>query len=177
MEKYIMEEKSKISDDFLTEHLIGFGSTRGCALMGKTPFDKLETVQNFLLERGFAEFDGEDKPGGRFVVVDCLKEAQDADSVTKTAERYRNVPYVIFNHCEGILCRDDVLKVFAHLLDPDEYDIWFPTESFYVFISEKSTIPKESNYLAGSHEEDHIASFRNFVSCYDFDKKEQCIEA
>jgi hypothetical protein len=171
-----MEEKSEIFD-LLAEYIVGFGSARGCALLGETLFDKMKAVQDFLLEQGFTEFNGKGKTDDKFVVIDCLGETGDADSVTKIAEKYQNVPYVIFNHCEGILCRDDVLKVFAHLLDADEYDIWFPTKSFYVFIGDKNTIPQEANYPAGSQEEDHVASFRNFVGCYDFDKKEQCIGA
>jgi hypothetical protein len=161
-EEHYMENKSKISDDFLTEYLVGFGSTRGCALMGKTPFDKLKTVQDFLLERGC-----------KLEVIDCRKEARDADSVTKMAEKYQNTPYLIFNHCENILCRDDVLKVFAHLLDADEYDIWFPTESFYVFLGDKNTIPRKTDCPAGSYEEDHIASFCTYINCYDFDAGKQ----
>jgi hypothetical protein len=172
-----MEEKSKISDDFLTEYLIGFGSARGCALMGKTPFDKLEAVQTFLSERGFAKFNGKGRTDDKFVVIDCPKEAQDADSITKVSERYQSIPYVIFNNCEGILCRDDILKVFAHLLDSDEYSILFPTESFYVFIGDKNTLPQRANFPAGSSEEDHVASFCNFINCYDFDKEKQYVEA
>jgi hypothetical protein len=159
-----MEDKSKISD-FLSEYLTGFGSTRGCALLGKAPFDKLKAVQDFLSGHGCG-----------FKVIDCLKEARDADSVTKAAERYRNIPYAIFNHCEGILCQNEVLKVFAHLLDADEYSILFPTESFYVFLGDKNTIPQESGYPAGSYEGDHIASFRTYVNCYSFDKNEQYAE-
>jgi hypothetical protein len=158
-----MEEKCKYSD-FLAEYLTGFGSTRGCALLGKTPFDKLKAVQDFLSGHDY-----------RFEVIDCPNKARDADSVTKVAERHQNVPYVIFNHCEGILCQDDVLKVFAHLLDANEYPILFPTESFYVFLGNKNTIPQEADYPAGSYEEDHIASFRTYINCYDFDKEKQYI--
>jgi glutaredoxin len=160
-----MEEKNKIPDDFLTEYLVGFGNTRGCALLGKAPFDKLKTVQDFLSRHGYG-----------FEVIDCLKESQEADSVTKVAERYRNIPYIIFNHCEGILCQNEVLKVFAHLLDSEEYPVLFSTESFYVFLGDKDTMPQEADYPAGSYEGDHIASFRTYVNCYDFDRNEQYAE-
>jgi hypothetical protein len=166
-----MENDKIPGNDFLTEYLMGFGSIRGCALLGKTSFDKLKITRNFLLEQGFGELNDEGKLDGKFVVIDCPNEAGDADSVTKIAKRYRNIPYVIFNHCEGILGRDDVLKVFAHLLDADEYSILFPTESFYVFLGDKNPIPQEVDYPAGSSEEDHIASFCNFINCYDFDKE------
>jgi hypothetical protein len=69
-----MKEKSEIFDDFLTERLAGFESARGRALLGETPFDKLEAVQDFLSGQGY-----------RFEVIDCRKEARDADSVAKAA--------------------------------------------------------------------------------------------
>jgi hypothetical protein len=78
----ISMKNGKIPDnDFLTEYLTGFGSTRGCALLGKTAFNKLEAVRNFLSERGFVELGGEGEADERFVVIDCPKETQDADSV------------------------------------------------------------------------------------------------
>jgi hypothetical protein len=164
-----MEEKSKIPDNFLAECLVGFGSSRGCAFLGKTRFDKLKAVQRFLSGRGFGEFDGKDPKTDKFIVIDCPKEARDSNSLIKIAEKCQNFPYVIFNHCEDILCRDDVLKAFAHLLDVNEYDIWFPTNSFYVFLGDKNTIPRKEDYPAGSYEEDHISSFCTFVNCHDFD--------
>lgn len=56
-----MVEKSRLSDDFLTERLVGFGSARGRALLGETSFDKLKAVQEFLSGRGYSEFDGKGK--------------------------------------------------------------------------------------------------------------------
>jgi glutaredoxin len=153
-----VEEISGISGEFLSEYLTSFGSSRGCALLGKTPFDKLKAVKDFLTGRDC-----------QFEAINCRKEARDADSVIKMAEKHQNTPYVIFNHCEDILCRDDVFKIFAHLLDADEYDVWFPTESFYVFLGDKNTIPQRAGFPAGSYEEDHIASFCTYVNCYDFD--------
>jgi hypothetical protein len=153
-----MEEKSKLSDDFLIEYLTGFGSTRGCALLGRTPFDKLKAIRDFLSGQGH-----------EFILVDCQNEARDADSITKIAKRYQNAPYVIFNRCEGILCQDDIIKVFVHLLDVDEYSILFPTESFYVFLGDKNTLGQGVN----EENRDHIDSFCTFVNCYDFDKNER----
>jgi hypothetical protein len=111
--------------------------------------------------------------GYAFETIDCPNEAQDADSVTKIAERYQNIPYVIFNRCEGILCQNEVLKVFVHLLDSKEYPVLFSTESFYVFLGDKDTIPQKADCSDGSYEGDQIASFRTYVNCHDFDKNEQ----
>jgi hypothetical protein len=168
-----MAEKGKIFKDFLTEYLMGFGSARGCALLGKTDFDKLKVVRDFLSGQGLGEFDGKGEASGKFIVIDCPEEARDADSVTQAAKRYRNVSYVIFNNCGDILCQDDVLKVFAHLLDADEYDIWFPTVSFFVFLGDKNTIPQKAGYPPGSWESDHIDSFCAYIKCRDFDKNKR----
>jgi hypothetical protein len=168
-----MEEKVEICNNFLTECLMSFGNTKGCAFLGKTPFDKLKAVQDFLSGRGFSEFDEKGRIDNKFVVIDCRREARDADFVMKMAEKYQTIPCVIFNHCEGILCRDDVLKTFAHILDADEYDIWFSAESFYVFLGDKNTLLQKAACSAGSCEEDHIASFCTYVNCYDFDTKKR----
>jgi hypothetical protein len=157
-------EKCKISD-FLSEYFTGFGSTRECALLGKTPFNKLKAVQDFLSGHAYG-----------FETIDRLNETGDADSVTKVAEKYRNAPCVIFSHCEGILCLDDTLKVFAHLLDSEEYPVLVPSESFYMFHGDKNTIPQESDYPTGGYEGGHIASFRIYVNCFDFDKDKQYVE-
>jgi hypothetical protein len=151
-------EKDKISgNDFLAEYLTDFGSTRGCALLGKTSFDKLKTVREFLSGQGVTD--------DKLVVIDCPNETGDADSVIKLAKKYQKAPYVIFNRCEGLLCRNDVLKVFAHLLDPDEYSVLFPSESFYVFLGDENTLGRGK-----VENSDHLDSFCTFVNCYDFDK-------
>jgi hypothetical protein len=154
-------KKDKMPDrEFWEEYLAGRRAAGGCALLGKTAFDKLEAVKGCLSEHGLKESDA--------AVVDC-REIRDADAIMDAARRYHDTPYVIFDSCEDVLCRNDVLKVFAHLLDADEYDIWFPTESFYVFLGDRNTIPRREDYPAGSWEEDHIASFCSRVGCYDFD--------
>jgi hypothetical protein len=159
-----METRKMPGKDFWDEYLIPWMSTRGCALVGKTGFDKLKAVTDYL--------SGVPAGDSGWIVADC-RETPDADFVTKTAEQYQSVPYVIFNHCECILCRDDVLKVFARLFDADEYDIRFPTESFYVFLGDKNTIPQRTGGHAGSREADRIDSFCTYVKCYDFDTGRQ----
>jgi hypothetical protein len=155
-------DRNKIPEKgFWEEYLSDWGSSRGCAFLGKTGFDKLGVVQNFLKEAG-----------REFAVVDC-RETSDADAITDAAKRYREVPYVIFNNCEGILSQDGVLKVFAHILDADEYSIDFPTKSFYVFLGDKNTLCQIEDYSAGSPEADHIASFCSFVQCHDLDTEKR----
>jgi hypothetical protein len=174
-------------DGFWEEHLMPFGSSRGCALLGRTAFDKLSEVRKFLTDRKFTEFvhTGFDpvkfdhaecdswEASGHFVIHDCRIRGQginvDADSILEIAGVYRNAPYVIFSNCEDILRQDDVLRIFVHLLDKDEYRVPFPCKSFYVFLGDRNTIPRKGDYSAGSPVADHIDSFCTYVRCYDFD--------
>jgi hypothetical protein len=45
-----------------------------------------------------------------------------------------------------------------------------------VFLGDKNTIPQETEYPAGSYKGDHVASFRTYINCYNFDKNEQYAE-
>lgn len=153
-----MKRSETPDKDFWEEYMAGGGR----ALPGKTAFDKLDAARSRLSERGFKETD--------WAAADC-REACGAGAIMNAAKRYWNTPRVIFNNCGGVLCRDDVLKVFAHLLDADEYGTRFPAKSFYVFLGDKNTIPQAADCPAGSYEEDHIMSFCSFVNCYDFDKE------
>jgi hypothetical protein len=152
--------------NFWEECFVDWGKTRGCAFLGKTDFDKLEAVQNHLLRHG--------TDSRNWVVMDC-REIQSLDAFTDTAKQYRDTSYVIFTNCENVLMQDEVLKAFAHILDADEYSIEFQTKSFYVFLGDKNTIPKRTDYAVGSAESDHVDSFINFINCYDFDKEEHFI--
>jgi len=159
-----------LSDEFLEEYLVPFGSKRGCALLGKTKFDKLEIVKNFL-------------EGQSFVIHDCKGKAQKETTISKIVAKYKSIPYVIFENCECILMNDSVLSVFAHLLDNDEYNgryrfintkgvtEEFTTSSFYVFLGRVNYIPKKSNLPTGGVKQNHIDSFCTYVNCYDFDTK------
>jgi hypothetical protein len=156
MDRNKMPEKG-----FWEEYLSDWGSSRGCAFLGKTGFDKQTVVQNFLKEAG-----------REFTAVDCLA-APDAEALMDAAKTYRDSPCVIFNNCEAVLGQPEVIKAFAHIMDADEYSIEFPTKSFYVFIGEKNTLCRIEDYPMGSPEADHIASFCSFVQCHDFDMNER----
>jgi hypothetical protein len=161
-------------NDFLEEHLeFTHAFRRGCARLGKTAFDKLEAVRGFLSDHGFIELGGQDKTDKGFVVIDCRKEAQDPDAILNIAERHQKIPYVIFNNCGDILRRDDILRGFARLLDSEEYEAPFPTESFYVFLGDENVISRNVDSSVEDSASDHIASFCHYIPCYDFDVEEQ----
>jgi hypothetical protein len=182
-------KNSEIPPDggFWEDYLMPFMSSRGCALLGRTVFDKLVAVRKFLIDRKFTEFVytkfdlikfdhveyGPKEMAGHFVIHDCRGLGHEinanADSILRITGVYRNAPYVIFNNCEDILRQDDVLRVFVHLMDKDEYAAPFPCESFYIFLGVENTIPKKDNYSVGSADSDHFDSFCTCVRCYDFD--------
>jgi len=168
-----------LDNDFLEEFLLPFGSKRGCALLGKTEFNKLDMVKNFFMERRILEWNGKDKPDDHFVIHDCQKKAQ-KDEIINVVAKYRDIPYVIFNNCENLLKEDDILRIFVSLIDKDEYfgkynfinekgiaeD--FSASSFYVFLGNDNLLPQKSEYPIGSVESDRIDSFCTFIHCYDY---------
>jgi len=167
--------------DFFLENLIPFGSKRGCALLGKTDFNKLESVKKFLIEQGFTEWNGdeENEEQEHFVVHDCQGKAQ-RKSIEKAVAKYKDVSYVIFDNCDLILKDHDIIRIFVHLIDKDEYngsfdvknsnggiDI-FETSSFYIFIGNENLIPKKGDFQVESAEADRIDSFCTYINCLDF---------
>jgi hypothetical protein len=164
------------NDEFLREYLTPpFPRRRGCALLGKTNFFKLEAVKTFLKKQGFAESGGSKEAAECFIIHDCQDKAQRPETITKIVSKYRNTPYVIFNNCGRILKNNDVLRVFAHIIDKDEYMPPFETSSFYIFLANENLLPKANDCPAGSAFLDHIQSFCSFVGVYDFDAQRQFI--
>jgi hypothetical protein len=167
----IMGNEANLPDTgFWEEYLIPFKSRRGCALLGKTEFDKLGAVRSFLAGRGIPAWDGRGAVKNCFVVHDCQRKMQRPESILKVVSDYRDAAYVIFDNCGCILMQDDVIRIFVNLLDSGEYTAMFPVKSFYVFIGEENTLPRKAGLPAGSAGADHVDSFCTYVQCYDFDE-------
>jgi hypothetical protein len=158
-------------DAFWKEYLIPFKFYRGCALLGKTGFDKLGAVRSFLADSGFPAWDGRGEMGNCFIVHDCQGKTQRAESILKAVSDHRDASYLIFDNCEHILMRDDIIRIFVNLLDGSEYVAPFLVKSFYVFIGGENTLPRRTDFSSGSAGADHIDSFCTYVQCYDFDAK------
>jgi hypothetical protein len=132
----------------------------GCAFLGKTDFDKLEQMTKCLLRMGWNEYKNNMKPSiTNYIIIDCFGKNIDYDIIKK----YRNIPCVIFYNCENILKNIETIRMFAHILDEEEYTNEFKTLSFYVFLGVENTIPKNTN--------DYINSFCTYVTVYDYDDK------
>jgi hypothetical protein len=156
---------------FWEEYLLPLKPRRGCALLGRTAFDKLGAVRSFLTDRGIPVWDGRDGGKNYFVVHDCQWKTQRAESILKVVSEHRDASYVIFDNCERILMRDDIIRIFVNLLDCREYAAPFLVKSWYVFIGGENTLSRRTDFSIGSAEADHIDSFCTYVQCYDFDAK------
>jgi hypothetical protein len=132
----------------------------GCAFLGKTAFDKLEQMRKYLSKWGWNEYkDNVELSIKNYVVINCSEKDVNYDIIKKN----KNIPCVILNNCEHILENIETIRMFAHLLDEDEYINDFETLSFYVFLGNKNTMPRDTN--------DYINSFCAYVTIYDCDEK------
>jgi len=130
----------------------------GCAFLGKSNFDKLDQIKKYLIKWGWDEYTNEEKLSIKnYIVIDCNKEKINYDLIKK----YRKIPCVIFNNCEQHLEDIEIIRMFAHILDEENYTNDFKTLSFYVFLGNKNSIPK--------HENDYKNSFCNYITIYDCD--------
>lgn len=163
---------------------------KGYALIGKTDFDKLEFIKNYFKARGLSEF-AEKRTGGHFVVVDCSR-VKRYDSFIRILEKNKDVPYVIFDHCDSLLKHDYVLQAIKILAEASEHSFYsglsiisrdgdvknFKTESYYIFLGEENTLPiaveKEISKGLGESAYNHFYAFVHYcVHVYDFDKGER----
>jgi hypothetical protein len=60
--------------------------------------------------------------------------AQRYESILKVVSDYKDASYVIFDNCERILMHDDILRIFVHLLDREEYEAVFYSILLCIFI-------------------------------------------
>jgi len=93
-------------------------AAKGCALLGGTPFGKLELVRAFLETHGVAEYAEGGPTENCYAVVDCCGKAKRDHSLMSAALKYRDVPFVIFDNCENILKMEENLILFKHLIEP-----------------------------------------------------------
>jgi hypothetical protein len=131
----------------------------GCAFLGKSKFDKLDQIKKYLTKWGWNEYSNKEKLSIKnYIVIDCAKEDINYDVIKK----YKEMPCIIFNNCETYLENIEIIKMFAYILDEDEYTNDFETLSFYVFLGNKNTIPKTVS--------EYTDSFCTYVTIYDYDE-------
>jgi len=156
---------------------------KGCALIGKSDFNKLEFIKNYFSTRSLFEFTGEET-AGHYVVVDCLN-IKGYNGLIKELVKNHDVAYIVFDNCDSLLKHDKAVQVFKHLsedypgltiITKNNEAVNFKTESFFVFLGEENTlsIAVEKQILKGNGVSAywHLNAFIHYVHVYDFNKGE-----
>jgi hypothetical protein len=157
---------------------------KGCALIGKTDFDKLEFIKEYFKACGLSEFT-DNEIEGRYAVVDCSG-IKGHNSLVKSLVKNQDVVYVVFNNCDSLLRHDDVLQVFKHLSEENtgltvvtknDETVNFKTDSFFIFLGEINTlhiaVEKQISNGNGVSAYSHFDAFIHSIHVYDFDKGER----
>jgi hypothetical protein len=157
--------------------------TKGCALIGKTGFSKLEFIKNYFAARGLPEFTG-GETDRCYTIVDCSG-IKGYGGLIKALVKNKDVPYIIFDNCDSLLKHGEALKTFKQLSEDypgftiitksgDSVD--FATDSFFMFFGEQNTV-RTAVDLATEDEMpsvyNHFSAFLSYIHVYDFDKGEQ----
>ena len=124
--------------------------TKGCALLGETPFDKLDFTRAFLEIYGGVEYADDGITKNRYSIVDCQGKAKKDFTITASAQKYKNVPFVVFNNCENILKDEYVLVAFKHLIEGNRTITTLNTDtnkfedtvfkSWYILLGDKNNL-------------------------------------
>ena len=130
---------------------------KGCAILGDTPFDKLNFIKIFL-----EAYDIDEK---YYVIIDCQGKIKSYETLFNIALKNKDIPYVIFNNCENILKNEDGLRLFKHLCEDKHNDI----QSFYILLGNankiqeilEETLPENIQNV-----EYRINTFRCFIELY-----------
>jgi hypothetical protein len=157
---------------------------KGCALIGKTVFNKLDFIKNYFMVCGLSEFTG-GETAGRYVVVDCSG-INGYSGLVNSLVKNQDVTYVIFDNCDSLLRHDSALKTFKQLCEDypgitlitkDDKSINFRTESSFVFLGEENTlhvaVEKQAPNGIGTSEYNNLDAFIHYIHVYDFDRSER----
>jgi len=148
---------------------------KGCALFGETPFDKLLFTQTFLKVCGGVSYVDEDGASKSFyTIVDCQGKAKEDFGITSYAQKYKDVPFVIFNNCENILNDEYILVAFKHFIE-GERSTGLPDgslyESCYILLGDKNKLQEELEKLnpsAYSSFKERASAFSCFIRVFIF---------
>jgi hypothetical protein len=155
---------------------------KGCALVGKTEFSKLEFIKNYFTVCGLSEFAG-DETADHYTVVDC-SEIKGYNGLIKCLVKNQDVAYVIFNNCDSLLKHDGALQAFKQLFEEypgitlitkNNESVNFRTDSFFDFLGEENTlhiaVEKQIPKGLGASAYNHFDAFLHYIHIYDFDKE------
>jgi len=156
---------------------------KGCALLGETPFDKLDFTRAFLENYGDSEYTDDSVTKNRYAVVECEGKTKKPETMEKYARQYKDIPFVIFNNCENILNQENNLVLFKGLCADDRKLTFEDTngefkdyvvESLYILLGNENKmyeilekpshdLPEKISYS--------ISRFQHFIHIFDIDKK------
>jgi hypothetical protein len=157
---------------------------KGCALIGKTDFNKLKLIKEYFEACGLSEFTG-DEIAGRYAVVDCSG-VKGYNGLVKSLVKNQDVAYVIFDKCDSLLMHDGVLQAFKQfsedrpgitLITKNDEAVNFETDSSFVFLGEENTlriaVEKQDLKGLGASAYNHFAAFIRHIHVYDFEEGER----
>jgi hypothetical protein len=189
---YAFKEPSwSTKQQFLLKKMLDFEAfrltpmqTKGCALIGKTDFDKLEFIKAYFKVLGLSEFAGNETEF-RYAVVGCSGIKGYGDLI-KSLVKNQDTAYVIFDNCDSLLKHDEALIAFKQLsedysgltlITKNKETINFKTDSFFVFLGEENTlhiaVEKQIRKGLGASAYNHLDAFIHYIHVYDFDKGER----
>jgi hypothetical protein len=125
---------------------------RGLVLVGQPKIDKLEFVKEYFGTTIFTEFPGKGSYNNHFMIIDCSQKRFGFLSIAKLIEKYHEMSYLVFTNSEHILCNTEILRLFNHLFDSDDYNgqasyvssngdvVEFTTKSCYIFLADRFPI-------------------------------------
>jgi len=155
----------------------------GCALFGKTPFDKLDFIRTFLDNYEDSEYTNDGVTHNLYEIVDCEGKAKRAETIEQYARKFKDIPFVIFNNCENILNQKENLKKFKYFSEHREFSFYDSVtdknkvsslESFYILLGNENKMHEALERARPDSREDvsyRINTFDCFISIYDFDKE------
>jgi hypothetical protein len=157
---------------------------KGCALIGKTDFNKLDFIKNYFEVSGLSEFTG-NETAGHYAVVDCSN-IRRYNGLIKALVKNQDVTYVIFDNCDSLLRHDGALQAFKQLsedypgitvITKNDESVNFKTDSFFMFFGEENTlhiaVKKQIPKGLGASAYNHFDAFIHYIPLYDFDKGER----
>jgi hypothetical protein len=157
---------------------------KGCALIGKTDFNKLEFIKNYFAVCGLSEFAG-DETAGHYAIVDCSG-VKSYNGLIKSLVKNQDVTYVIFDSCDSLLKHDGALQAFKQLseeypgitlITKSDEQVTFKTDSSFIFLGEENTlhiaVEKQIPKGLGASAYNHLDAFIHYIHVYDFDLGER----
>jgi len=158
--------------------------TKGCALLGGTPFDKLDFVKSFLEACVDPKYADDAFLKNYYAVADCEGKAKRPETLERYARKYNDVSFVIFNNCENILRQEDNLRLFKSLCERDRKLTFLDTatnkfkdfvaKSWYILLGNENKMHEIFERAKPAFRDSisyRINTFHCFIRIFDFNEE------